>query len=437
MNKKVLLIGLDSAPPEFVLDRFLDTLPNIKMMVERGLSGSLRTVEPPITVPAWQCMVTGKDPGALGLYGFRHRKGNSYTDYRIANSRSIEHKRIWDILAEEGRKSCLVGVPPSYPPQKIKGNLVSCFITPSLENYTYPEDLKAEIEDLVGEYKFDVVFRTEDRDRLLEEIYEMTEKRFAVIGHLLRNKEWDFFMSVEIGLDRLHHAFWKYFDSNHHLYEPGSKYESVIQDYYLYLDKKIGELLQINEWLIREGYLVLKTPPKEPVDLGKVEIDWTKTRAWAWGGYYSRIFVNLKGREAMGVVEKSDFFGFLDELKQGLSRIPGPDGSVLKNKILRPDELYSKANGDAPDLMASFDDYYYRAAGTVGHTTLFLKENDTGPDDSMHSMDGVIIIYDPKKQIGARINEASILDVAPTVLHLIGCGEQIEDSLGKILKEVT
>ncbi len=99
---------------------------------------------------------------------------------------------------------------------------MSCFITPDASvDYTYPKELKGEIERLVGEYIFDVPpFRKEAKDEVKEGLWEMTEKRFEVIRYLLQEKEWDYFHFVEIGLDRVHHAFWRYFDPNHHLY-PG------------------------------------------------------------------------------------------------------------------------------------------------------------------------------------------------------------------------
>jgi len=459
MGGKVLLLGLDSAPPELLFQEFRDDLPNIKALMESSVYGRLRTIEPPITIPAWMCMATSKSPGQLGMYGFRHRKGNSYTDFWIANSTSVREKTLWQVLSENRRSSCLVGVPPTYPPQEIKGNLISCFITPSNKNYTYPPELKDEIEALVGDYIFDVVFRTEEREKLLKGIYEMAEKRFQVIKYLMKNKPWSLFMSVEIGLDRLHHAFWKYFDSEHHLYEPGSKYEDVVRNFYIYLDRKIGEILElmdeettliiasdhgtkrmkgcfcINEWLIQEGYLVLRKRPRSPVELGKAEIDWSRTKAWAWGGYYSRIFVNLEGREEKGSVRQSEYEDFIGELKERLTTLPGPQGETVKNRIKTPEELYGVCRGDAPDLMASFDDYYLRAAGTIGHNTLYLSENDTGPDDSMHSMDGVILIHRPETS-SAREIKASIYDVAPTILHILGLENGIEDPQGRVIKEV-
>ena len=85
---------------------------------------------------------------------------------------------------------------------------------------TGPHELAGEIEDLVGEYITDVKFRVEDRNALLKQVYDMTERRFQVIEYMLQEKPWDFFAFVEIGLDRIHHAFWKFFDETHHLYSP-------------------------------------------------------------------------------------------------------------------------------------------------------------------------------------------------------------------------
>ena len=162
-KQKLLMIGLDCAAPELVFDQFKDEIPNLQRLIRNGISGKLRSVMPPITIPAWLSMMTGKSPGQLGLYGFRHRKQNSYTDIWIANSSVIKGEAIWDILKTEGKRVCLVGIPPSYPPFAVNGNLISCFITPGREkDYTYPAELKAEIEDLVGEYIFDVEFRVEN-----------------------------------------------------------------------------------------------------------------------------------------------------------------------------------------------------------------------------------------------------------------------------------
>jgi len=117
----------------------------------------------------------------------------------------------------------------------------------------------------------------------------MTEKRFAVLRHLFATRQPEFLMAVFMGPDRLHHAFWKFFDPEHRRYVPDHPYRDVLRDYYRYLDEEIGRTLEvlpddagviiasdhgakrldgaINEWLIKEGYLQLKGPPSESTPL--------------------------------------------------------------------------------------------------------------------------------------------------------------------------
>ncbi len=445
---KLFVIGLDSAPPELLFGKLLEELPNIKKIVKDSIYGPMKSCIPAITIPAWMVMATGKTPGELGLYGFRHRKGNSYTDIWIAHSLTIKEKAVWDYLGEKGFKSILVGVPPSYPPKKINGCMVSCFITPSSSvNYTYPRSLKSEIERLVGEYIFDVVFRKEDRDSVKKQIWEMTKKRFEVIRYLIQEKEWNYFEFVEIGLDRIHHAFWKYFDENHHLHEPNSKYKNVIPDYYKLLDKEIGKTMKlldeetavaivsdhgikamkgafaVNQWLIEEGILKAEKVDKF-TRFEDLKVDWSKTMAWAWGGYYSRIFINLKGREKEGIINPSEYDKVREELAETIKSIKGPNGERWDTKVFYPEQIYPTVKGDRPDMMVYFDNLSWRAAGTLGHPSIYLPENDTGPDDAVHSEYGVFALKLPESG-GGRVVETTIYDFAPTVLSLFGIKQNL------------
>jgi predicted AlkP superfamily phosphohydrolase/phosphomutase len=443
MNRKIMIIGLDSAPPEIVFDRRAE-FPVLRGLIEKGWHGKMRSSDPPITIPAWMVMSTGKDPGRLGLYGFRHRTGYSYDKMWIATSQAVKEKTIWDILGDHGGRCILVSVPPSYPPRSVSGFLISCFITPSQDKeYTYPAELRPEIEAEFGPYIFDVVFRTEDRDEILKGIYEMTAKRFNVLEYLLQRKPWDLFMFVEIGVDRIQHAFWKYMDPAHHLYQPGHKYESAILDYYRYLDGKIGELLRragretvvlvvsdhgakrmkgafcINDWLIAEGDLVTNERPKPGTSIEKTAIDWQRTKAWGWGGYYARIFLNVEGREPRGIVKPEDYEREREALAERLRDIRGPNGETWATKVIKPNEYFEEARGDYPDLMVYFDDLFWRSAGTLGYGTLYLLENDTGPDDAVHAQEGMYILCDPTQSAGGH-KDIDILDIAPTVLYTLG-----------------
>ena len=443
--RKALLIGLDCAAPDLLFNRFIKKLPNFRRMVDRGIHGKLESSDPPITIPAWTVMASSKYPGTLGLYGFRHRRNNSYKDIWISTSKNIKEKRIWDYVAEAGGRSCLVAVPPSYPPYPVEGCLIGGFITPDTNrNYTYPPELAKEIKNLVEDYQVDVEFRIEDKHNLVRELHEMTEKHFKVIKHLIRTKDWNFFMFVEIGLDRIHHAFWKYFDESHHLYEPGSEFENVVEDYYVLLDTKVGELLDlidddtvvlvasdhggkpmkgafcINTWLEEQGLLKLSTPVDRVVRLNDADVDWGKTVAWGWGGYYARIFLNVKGREENGVVDPRDYESTREDIAQRIRSITGPNGEMWNTVVLKPDDIYPECNGDPPDLMVYFDDLYWRSAGTMGHGRLYLPENDTGPDDAVHDKMGLYIYYDPREDLKGRAEDLNILDVAPTLMKALG-----------------
>ena len=417
----------------------------------------MRSSDPPITIPAWMCMMTGQDAGRLGVYGFRHRTGFSYDKMWIATAQSIKEPAVWDIIGREGGRSVLVSVPPSYPPRPVPGNLIGCFITPGPEKgYTYPQDLKAELEAKFGPYIFDVVFRTEDRDEILREIYKMTDKRFEIMTYLMAAKPWSLFMFVEIGVDRVQHAFWKYYDKAHHLYEPGNRYENVIIDYYKHLDAKIGALLAdaggetivlvisdhgakrmkgafcVNEWLIAEGDLILKETPKRGASIEKTPVDWPKTRAWGWGGYYARIFLNVEGREPQGTINAEDYEKEREALAERLRNIRGPEGERWETRVIKPNEYYPDLRGDYPDLMVYFDDLYWRSAGTLGWGTMYLRENDTGPDDAVHAQDGMYVLHDPKDPRSLR-RDIDITDVAPTILHRLGVAVP-SDLKGRILE---
>ncbi|MBD3245818.1 MAG: nucleotide pyrophosphatase, partial [Candidatus Omnitrophica bacterium] len=208
-QRKVCVIGLDCASPQLIFHQFKDRLPAFRKIMEQGEYAPMRSIHPPITIPAWMSMCSGQDAGQMGIYGFRSRTGNSYIDFDISSSRAFRHvPKLWDKLRQHGKKSILVGIPPSYPVYPVEGWLISGFLCPdSSREFTYPKELKEEIRRLIGEYRFDVSFRTHDRDRIIESVWEMTEKRFDVIEYLLTRKPWDFCMSVEIGLDRVHHAF--------------------------------------------------------------------------------------------------------------------------------------------------------------------------------------------------------------------------------------
>lgn len=440
---RVVVIGLDCAAPDIIFNKLKEQLPNLNSMANEGVYGKLRSTDPPITVPAWMVMATGRSPGELGMYGFRSRAGNSYTKIKIPSSSDIKFDTVWEILGKRNKKSIVIAVPPSYPPKPLPGLLVTDFLTPDKsKEFTYPPGLKREILSDFPDYEFDVKFRKPEKEKIIDEIYNMTDTRFKMAEKFIKDKEWDFFFMVEIGIDRIHHAFWRYIDENSHLYEDNKEMKQKFISYFQMVDMHVGKIVSlldedtvvlvvsdhgakamkgafaINQWLAKEGYLVFKNQGIAPgSSLEDAEVDWQKTKAWAWGGYYARIFLNIKGREEEGVIEKSDRSKELNKLKTKILNLKGPNGETWDTKVFEPEDLFETVNGDKSDLFIYLDDLNWRAAGTVGYDTDYLFENDTGPDDAVHDYDGLYIMYRKGKKIGKNIN-STIYQIAPTILDI-------------------
>jgi len=443
---KICVLGLDCAAPEIVFGD--ERLHNLRALMQRGAWGRLESVIPPITVPAWMCLSTSQDPGSLGVYGFRNRSSHSYSGLAVTDSTNIQTPAIWDYLAESGKRSIIVGVPPGFPPRKIHGISVGCFLTPDsdADEFTHPAEIKKEITELVGHYPTDVAgFRTDDKAWLREQICEMSRKQWKVVRHLLTQKEWDYFHFVDIGLDRVHHGFWDCHDKQHIHYRAGNPYENVIPDYYLWLDEQIGgvvELLDkntvllvvsdhgaqrldggfaVNEWLIKEGLLVLNEPvPTQATPFAKLKVNWARTKVWSEGGYYARVFFNVEDREPRGIIPASQYEAFRDEMKQRFEALTDDKGRPLNSLVFKPEEIYRSVHNVAPDLIVHFGRLYWRSIGSVGHGRLHLEENDTGPDACNHAQFGMFILNAPTNPLHGELQGARLLDMAPTLMDLAG-----------------
>jgi predicted AlkP superfamily phosphohydrolase/phosphomutase len=271
----------------------------------------------------------------------------------------------------------------------------------------------------------------------------MTRTRFAVARHLVATRPWEFFMLVEIGGDRLQHAFWAYAHPDHRNYRPDPLLGPAIGDYYAALDAELGALLDalgpgvdvfvisdhgaqhmaggfcINEWLRREGYLVLEDEPSGPTVMPGAPVDWERTTAWADGGYYGRVFLNVAGREPLGFVPPERYEAVRSEIAAGLEAVVDHEGRPMGNRVHRPEDLYPVVRGIAPDLIAYFGGLRWRPVATMG-IGLYTFENDTGPDDANHAMDGIFVAAGPRVPLRGEQQGLSLMQVGPTILGLYG-----------------
>jgi len=238
-----------------------DELPNLRKFMKDGVYGILESTIPPITCPAWNCFMTGKNPGKIGVFDFQQVQFNVRAAAKIVDSTSQEGSSLWEILSNYNKKIGVVNVPMTYPPTIINGFMVSGFSTPlSSRDYTYPPELLLELEKEFGKYEVDhdIVFpeyKITGQEGFLEEVYYLEEKKLEVTKYLMKTYEWDFFIAVFMMLDRIQHNFWHYMDKNHPKYnkEHAKNYKNVIKNGYLKLDAIIGELLE----LINEDTIVI------------------------------------------------------------------------------------------------------------------------------------------------------------------------------------
>jgi predicted AlkP superfamily phosphohydrolase/phosphomutase len=466
---KMFILGLDCATPQLVFDKYLTSLPTIAGLIKNGKFGLLESSIPPVTVPAWMSMMTGKDPGQLGFYGFTDREGHSYRVNKIITHSDVKAKTLWDYAGDSDLSSIVINLPQTYPPREINGIMVASFLTPDkLLNYTYPKDISEEIDDIAdGDYIIDVEnFRTSDKSALLSQIYEMTEKRFEVLKNFVRTKDWDLFIAVEMGIDRLHHGFWAYCFEDHRLYDDANEFKNVIFEYYQYIDKKLAELIElfdddteliissdhgaknlkgtfcINDWLVENGYLKFKSEITEKTKFKVEDVDWDNTTAWGDGGYYGKICFNVKGREKFGNISKDRVQELKVKLTAELSTLEDPEGNEVKSRIIDTEELYHEVNGCPPDLIILVGNLDWRVTNSVGNRELFIYES-THIDNSNHDMNGIVIYsktprsaLEPQEPLEIdmdSLKKYSITDITPTVLNRLKI-EIPQDLYGKIIE---
>ena len=101
----------------------------------------------------------------------------------------------------------------------------------------------------------------------------------------------------------MNHNFLRFIDKKHRKYEPDSKYKNTLLDYYKFIDGKLGELLELldedtriivlsdhgiirmhnrvnlSDWLINDGYLILKDEFKELKEATPI-LDWSEPLGW-------------------------------------------------------------------------------------------------------------------------------------------------------------
>lgn len=448
--RRVVVIGLDAFDPGLV-DKWLGELPHLRSLLADGIHGPLESVVQPVTPVAWTSLTTGRDAGHFGFTDFRHRPSGDYGPLRLVHARLVEVPTLYDLASAADMAVAWVGVPLGYPPPAADGSVsVACFMAPSVEHQlTHPPELQARLLaatstpfllDVVAPSTMDAAARTD----LALRLRELDGQRFDLALHLMRTEPWRLLFLVCMGTDRVGHYFMRYCDPLHHRFDPDPRFADAILEHYRYCDRRIGELLAeldgdttvvvvsdhgiqhldgrfaLNAWLAQNGYLALRRPLEAPTPFDPDLVDWERTRAWAFG-YGGQIFFNVAGRDRLGVVDPDDVPDLQDELAAGLREVVGYGSEHLPVRTFSGRDLYSGPLADrCPDLCIQIDGLRTLVTDHLGGAPKVVPVTELGPDDASHAPYGFFAASGAGIDADGRLDGLHLLDVAPSVLDLLG-----------------
>lgn len=491
-QKKVFVIGLDGATFDLIRPWVKSgKLPTLRRLIKGGISGPLLSTFPPLTGPAWSSFMTGKSPAQHGVLEFFRRKEDSYQQV-LNNRMDIDGGSLWHYLSNAGKKVGVIGVPLTYPPEPVNGFMITGLLTPAgCRDFTHPPELLNEIETQFGEYylRLDEKYHPKSPRPFIDELYKNLENNSQVAHYLMSHKDWDFFMVHFYGTDRIQHELWHMLDPTHPDHDPEeiTRLGNVVKEFFIKVDSVVGHLLKnldeetvvmimsdhgfgpiykfinVNTWLLNEGFLRLKNNPgtffrhklwkmgfnyislgnwvlrfglgkqakrvgrakreewQQKIFLSLRDVDWSKSKVYSIGNF-GQLFVNLKGREPFGIVSPGDEYEeVLVDLTRKLSDLRDPEtGQPVIEKIMRGDEVYQgKFAQRAPDLVFYSTNMDYKAMGLSDFSSNKIFEPVFG-SRGHHRMNGILICYGPGVfKENAEIQNARIYDLAPTILYMM------------------
>lgn len=481
---RVIVIGLDGATFDLILPWVREGhLPAFKRIIEEGAWGELQSTMPPLTGPAWSSFITGKNPGKHGIFDFMRRNQAGYNWITI-NATHRSGPSFWRLLSDHGKKVTIFNVPVTYPPEEVNGVMISGYLTPpKARDFVFPQGLRKDLEDQIGFHSTffpGATYSLGREERFVRAIDEMTDRTIRIMNFLMDKFPWDCFVGVFQSPDLLQHCLWK--DLGHpflgraflNLYQKIDRYLGKLlsaldgQTMLLILsDHGFGDLKKqvfLNTWLLLKGFLRLKPTltgkmKKAIFDMGIVpmkihqlsarlgmdlsnelmenrdslfsflgnvtlsfeDVDWDRTRAYAMGNM-SYIFVNLQGREPKGCVKHGrDYQKTLEEIEDQLYQMKDPEtNEPIIEQVYRREDLYSGPHlPKAPDLFPMPKEFRYHLRGDY----LFMSNHwieKLWLISGFHRAKGILMAMGPNVRKGHRVEGKRILDIAPTVLSLMG-----------------
>jgi predicted AlkP superfamily phosphohydrolase/phosphomutase len=460
-KNKILIIGIDGGTLDIILPMIKkNKLPTFEKLIKNGSYGKLLSTVPPVTAPAWTSFITGTNPGRHGIFYF-FNKDDENSKKRIVSFNNIKTKPFWRNLNDNGFKVGLVNIPITYPPDRVDGFIISgMLVPPEATDYVYPNSLFSKLK----EYKVDLDGLMEqnewragtlvkrNRDEFIKNVFRLTQSRAENTLKLMKEMEWDFFMVVFTGSDRISHFFWE---------DPSGRNEfsTIIEDYYTMLDTLIARLIKetgeetIKLLMSDHGF---GSSPKRILNLYVLSklFQLNLTSLKFWKKYltnrilskiiknekldsieflendkniisYHPIYANFFGigfnNKAENHTEKNLLIEIKNRITEKLLEIKDPKtGKKLVQQVFPRETIYSGPLTDsAPDLIVQLDyDYIVKFHPARRKLTYDIRDRKKTGE---HRVEGLLIANGPhiiKKKLNSNI---SIQDVTPTILYLMNC----------------
>jgi len=444
-NNRALLIGIDGGTYS-IIDKLLDKghLNNLNNLIRRGARANLISTIPPVTTTAWTSMVTGMNPGKTSVFGISEPLEGLFSRQQRV-SRILGLKSMWISLAINNRKCININVPMTFPPPRIK----NCIfipgppIIPTKNIPIHPQTICKKLLKEFPDYKIIPKLTKVKEKEFIQEVYEILKLRTKVAIWLMKEFDWNLFFVVYWSVDPLEHFYWKYMDNEN----ADKELREAIFNAYKIVDEGIGKLLreagndvsvivlsdhgmgpcekvfQINALLERLKLLRLRTIYRIFRPLIKLTrwrpfkqaIDWKRTIAYSWGAApIGAIRINTDFIPP----NTQQYQELIDKLVRQLGKIT-LENKPLISRILKREEIYwGPYTRKAPELFIFSNISTISFASSILENSLITEPPEGRSAD--HRMNGIFILYDKSVSINKKLTKVSILDVAPTVLQLLG-----------------
>ncbi len=319
---------------------------------------------------------------------------------------------------------------------------------------TYPADLGAEIVRDIGAFwtkglpcdtkAFD--YRVINDEEYVKQAELVLDERMRLFDHQWSQFSEGLFYFYVSSTDQDAHMLWRNMDPTHPLHSEGDpRFAGYILDMYQRMDELVGKVLpavddetlllicsdhgftqfgrqfHLNTWLRDNGWLTLKPGAEKKEETSVFDIDWSQTAAYGMG--FNGLYLNLKNREAQGIVEPNQAPGLLAKLRSELEAVSDTDtGTRPVAKVYSRDELYSgEMTPMMPELLVGYTPGYRNSSksfmGSTGKEVINLNPWAWSGDHSMayQMVPGTLFTNRPVSK-----SVPSILDLPVTILEHFG-----------------